>query len=269
VEVGIFLEKLLSKLLRPFLKGVSSRARISPATFHEIATKLALEFPTKISFVRGDLWEELSSGSDFHQHKVIILGSSDRDWRKGELPDWPGTTFFVQNLIDGESEQVKLLPIGVEDYSWARNGMPWNFGERLRFRNKSTECLVGPFGATHLSRLQLQEVATGLQSVYVLRERLPSWQYSKIASSFGYIACPRGNGFDTHRFWESLYRGSVPVVVKSRWAQDVASYAVPLVILNEWRELENSRKQVETSPLSPYLEPSWWEKRFRDLLTEI
>jgi hypothetical protein len=30
-----------------------------------------------------------------------------------------------------------------------------------------------------------------------------------------YIICPKGNGIDTHRVWESLYAGAVPVVEKN------------------------------------------------------
>lgn len=28
--------------------------------------------------------------------------------------------------------------------------------------------------------------------------------------------CPRGNGIDTHRFWESLYSGTIPIIEKNR-----------------------------------------------------
>jgi hypothetical protein len=31
-----------------------------------------------------------------------------------------------------------------------------------------------------------------------------------------YSLCPRGNGIDTHRFWESLYTGTIPIVEHCR-----------------------------------------------------
>jgi hypothetical protein len=31
-----------------------------------------------------------------------------------------------------------------------------------------------------------------------------------------YSLCPRGNGIDTHRFWESLYSGVIPIIEKNR-----------------------------------------------------
>ena len=34
-------------------------------------------------------------------------------------------------------------------------------------------------------------------------------------SKYRYILCPPGNGIDTHRFWEALIAGSIPVALKS------------------------------------------------------
>jgi hypothetical protein len=30
-----------------------------------------------------------------------------------------------------------------------------------------------------------------------------------------FVICPEGNGIDTHRFWETLYMGSIPIVEKN------------------------------------------------------
>ena len=38
--------------------------------------------------------------------------------------------------------------------------------------------------------------------------------YAEKLNSYKFILCPVGNGIDTHRVWESLYAGSVPIVQK-------------------------------------------------------
>ena len=35
-------------------------------------------------------------------------------------------------------------------------------------------------------------------------------------SSYYFCLCPRGNAFDTHRFWESLYLGVIPVIINDK-----------------------------------------------------
>jgi hypothetical protein len=31
-----------------------------------------------------------------------------------------------------------------------------------------------------------------------------------------FVICPEGNGIDTHRFWESLYLGVIPVIINNK-----------------------------------------------------
>jgi hypothetical protein len=38
-------------------------------------------------------------------------------------------------------------------------------------------------------------------------------EYIKELSSYKFSLCIRGNGLDTHRFWESLYLGVIPVLI--------------------------------------------------------
>jgi hypothetical protein len=53
--------------------------------------------------------------------------------------------------------------------------------------------------------------------------------------------CPFGNGYDTHRLWETLYASRVPVVI--RGAEDIGLFKLyeklPIVILDEVKELLN------------------------------
>ena len=51
-----------------------------------------------------------------------------------------------------------------------------------------------------------------------------------------FIACPEGNGIDTHRFWETLYLGRYPVVLHNR--VNDAFNDLPVLILNKWEDFE-------------------------------
>jgi hypothetical protein len=266
LKTGLFLENILSKSLRPFLSEAVSRSRLSPAGFRDMAMRLSSEFPGRVHFVKGDEWATSKVSPDMHFPSIFMIGDSDLDWQARDFPDWPGATFFVQNLSDGETKSVKILPIGVEDYRWARNGMPWNFRQSFRLAPKSATVLVGPFGRTHFSREKLTSQFVGMENVHVIESRVASWRYAKVASRYGYVLCPRGNGLDTHRFWEALYRGSVPVVLESQWSLALQSYGVPVVSLKSWTDLENATLTERTRESINYLNPQWWESRFREIL---
>ena len=266
MKTGIFLENMLSKSLRPFLSEAVSRSRISPAGFRDMARRLSLEFPGRVHFVKGDEWAISEVSPSTHLPSIYMIGDSDLDWQATDFPDWPGATFFVQNLSNRETKSVKILPIGVEDYRWARNGMPWNFRQSFRLAPKSATVLVGPFGRTHFSREKLTRQFVGMENVHVLDTRVTAWRYAKVASSYSYVLCPRGNGLDTHRFWETLYRGSVPVVLESPWSLALQAQGVPVVSLKSWKDLKNLSLTQRRLESINYLNPQWWESRFREIL---
>lgn len=49
------------------------------------------------------------------------------------------------------------------------------------------------------------------------------------------IVCPHGNGLDTHRAWEALYLGRVPIVINDTLSQQWEQ--LPVLQLQDWREL--------------------------------
>ena len=52
---------------------------------------------------------------------------------------------------------------------------------------------------------------------------------------YAFVASPQGHGMDTHRLWEVLLLGSVPVVVSS--PLDALYAEFPVVILPSWQQL--------------------------------
>jgi hypothetical protein len=43
--------------------------------------------------------------------------------------------------------------------------------------------------------------------------------YIKELSKYRFCLCLRGNGIDTHRFWESLYLGVIPVIINNKYTE--------------------------------------------------
>lgn len=50
--------------------------------------------------------------------------------------------------------------------------------------------------------------------VHIDEPNLQLDDYAEQLNSYKFILCPEGNGIDTHRVWESLYAGSVPIIQK-------------------------------------------------------
>ena len=92
------------------------------------------------------------------------------------------------------------------------------------------------------------------------------------ATVFHFEVCPEGNGPDTHRIYEALVLGLVPVVCSSPRALAMSSL-FPILVLGSWEELPSAmssdasiataQKVVQPAPrLHSFLRLSveWWEE---------
>lgn len=53
-----------------------------------------------------------------------------------------------------------------------------------------------------------------------------------------FVFCPRGNGVDTHRLWESLYMGSIPIVIYEETHHLFTD--LPILFIKDWNEINEN-----------------------------
>ena len=134
------------------------------------------------------------------------------------------------------------MPIGIENLKLGQNGQRNLFKDSYIEAQKIHKVLVGPFSPTHEERnfhLSLNEDHNA--PYHLLRGRISPKNYARVSSQYAYVTSPRGNGLDTHRFWEALYRGSYPIVLKSTWSSEIESLGIPIIQINNWstEEIQN------------------------------
>jgi hypothetical protein len=198
--------------------------------------------------------------------KILIFGNSDE-----EFTDFPFkiptsvNRIYLQNC-QFEDERIKLLPIGLENLKLGVNGSP-----KLLINNelKKKRILIGPFGPTHQERFDIAKLQNSVGPWDFISERFTPEEYSRVAASYSFIAAPRGNGIDTHRFWETLYRGAVPIVLNSKWEEALAYLNLPHQAIQSWKPSAVA-ELVERFPY-PSFEPKdlgplwahWWISKFK------
>ncbi len=149
------------------------------------------------------------------------------------------------------------------------NGLPKRLRSTKEFKVKKNQILIGPFGFTHSERSELLRLENH-DNFSINTQRLSPNSYSRLASEFRFVACPRGNGVDTHRVWETLYRGSVPIVIDNEWSRSLDYLNFPIIRVLAWTE-SNLLKVVEEfadflPPQPQNLDFLWidaWEELFR------
>jgi len=72
--------------------------------------------------------------------------------------------------------------------------------------------------------------------------------YLDSLTKYKWVVCPRGNGVDTHRLWEAIYSGCIPVVDESINAREFSS--LPIILIKDWNDLSLEWLQNETKKLN-------------------
>ena len=82
------------------------------------------------------------------------------------------------------------------------------------------------------------------------------------------IVCPRGNApAETHRFWEVLYLGRIPIIKKNKGNSFFLE--LPVIALEDWEQLAdlefiNSEYEKVKNNSKEMLKMSYWEKVITD-----
>jgi hypothetical protein len=175
---------------------------------------------------------------------------------------------FVQNNIY-DHPNIHIMPIGIRDCG-SIVAMHRRFNQKhllekgvslrtaLGANVRHIKCLLC-FGLwTHPSRQECYGLFASSSFVYNLnddpsperreeREKRdnPEYFYEKIPESViynktlesRYALCPRGCGMDTHRFYECIYLGCIPIVVRTHTVFDRLYAAFPCLVVERWADV--------------------------------
>jgi len=172
----------------------------------------------------------------------LIVGDSDFPLEDFVLSEFK--QYFVELYCVNYREEtigpIKNLPLGLESQRYRSAGQIRDF-EKL----PSYEPLRRPHGIlvawnddTFINERKLaRELLRVSPFVYEFSNRVPARLIHKMMRSSKFVACPRGNGIDTHRFWESLYLGALPVILKGNRLSSETDW--PCLEIDSWQEVND------------------------------
>ena len=98
-------------------------------------------------------------------------------------------------------------------------------------------------------------------------------QFLRDIKAHSFVVCPRGNGLDTHRLWETLYMGSIPIVKKDIGYADFED--LPICFVNDWKEvtrewLESEKKRMMNKEWNmDKLKISYWIDKINNMKISV
>ena len=91
----------------------------------------------------------------------------------------------------------------------------------------------------------------------------PIQNYKRDLLDHKFVLCPRGNGIDTHRLWEALYCGVIPVVQRHR-THSFMENNLPVLFVDDYRQISENMlndcyERFKTQQWNFHmLSSSWW-----------
>lgn len=73
-------------------------------------------------------------------------------------------------------------------------------------------------------------------------------KFLKDIKAHHFVLCPRGNGVDTHRLWETLYMGSIPIVRRNIAYEEF--YDLPICFIDDWSEINEDFLEKEKTRIN-------------------
>jgi hypothetical protein len=226
----------------------------------------------KIIYCRSDLLQNFLDTVQVQINaKIIIAGNSDHEFHK-QLDNVPDSvsTLFLQNSFISDNKRIFTLPIGIENFRFGVNGHPRLMRSNLKLSSKRRIILFGPFSNTHPLRLEILKRFSLAEGPWeILKGRWSPRNYAKVSRDFKWVASVRGNGIDTHRLWETLYRGSIPVVFHDNWSDSLSYLGLPIILVESWEP--KAAREIVLNDLyktvsSPKQFEALWMPYWRDLI---
>lgn len=279
--IGVYLKRLVRwrRLSWPYLT-VDAFARLAevyispprffvkPPTDHEIRN-------AKVIFCPSDKLEEfLSTHKNSINPNVIISGNSDYEFHvtPENIPN-SVQMLLLQNSFISDNKRIFTMPIGVENFRFGVNGNPRLFKYSHTPKSARGRVLFGPFGATHPIRALVKLEFRSIPSNWLyLHSRIKPRKYRKLIKyNFEYVVSLRGNGVDTHRLWETLYRGRKAIVKNDSWLMSLPFIHPYVRTVDEWciQEVKDSLTSgaQDFNPRDiPQLWMPYWEKMIKSFI---
>jgi hypothetical protein len=184
-------------------------------------------------FVPGNLLEKFLKESEGNlKAKVLITGNSDQNFSKLFPLPKSISYWYCQNNAVLNSVIIKSLPIGLENARLGRLKL-LKLDKKCLTKARIDQILVPPMSITNKMRISAISEALKYPEIFnVQRKMIDETEYSKLTRKYRFILCCEGNGYDSHRVWETLYRGSFPVLLNSNWAQSLKYLNLPILIID-------------------------------------
>jgi hypothetical protein len=223
-------------------------------------------------FVKTDYLDFFINCILIYINKPFILFTHNSDLYSGTREEIINHDYllkwFGQNMI-GNSNKVEGIPIGLENSQWpGSNYETCLHYYNLNLNNKLNNVYINFSTSTNKNRIIYYNFL--FNHGFKMNERKKWETYIQELSTYKYCFCPEGNGIDTHRLWECIYTGCIPIVFDGilkkyfkhlpiLWIDSIEELINEKILKSSYDEIISKRKNLDKTTLI------YWHNYINDL----
>lgn len=213
---------------------------------------------------RNGIWRGNATNSSFsikrNQRNVALIGHSD--FHTNEIHQLflrqLGFKYIYGSNLNPIKDFSETIPLGLTNHT-NESDAHRIFGNQEHFKIALTEIPVRDIEFRHQiyvnmsienSKKARTEAFNKIRNLPNLVFEMPTMSqegrinYLKNLRKCAFVLCPRGNGLDTVRTWETLYMGGIPVVKKHRGITALLN-ELPVVLVDSWSQASDPKFMYE------------------------
>lgn len=171
---------------------------------------------------------------------IIIIGKGDGTLQINNIPE--NIKYIYATNTDYDHTIIKFLPMGCDFRSIN------SFNKAYINNNRNILCYCNFSTNTHPIRTHIYNNIKNKD--FIMFENMGTFlNYSISRDTFferlgtsKYTICPRGNGIDTFRFYDAIYSGSIPIVVKEHFHNLKIFEDIPILFLEKEEDYKDLTK---------------------------
>jgi hypothetical protein len=134
-------------------------------------------------------------------------------------------------------DKLQSIPIGIANECWPHGNKQVLLDTANRVLKDKLNLIYSNFTKeTNLSQRQnVALILKDLKDIFLEHQKLSYKDYLNKISTYKFIISPPGNSVDCHRIWESIYIGTIPIVLKS--VPMVYFKDCPILFIDKWEDL--------------------------------
>lgn len=214
----------------------------------------------------------------FKNIKIISTQSDKKITRRLYLKKPKCVSEWYSINVNYSAQDLIPIPLGIANFH-SKNLNLSDFEGNNIVKKKTEDKLKKLYvnfneNTNYIERRNIFDIFENFNWAKVDRLTLSNHQYQINLSSYYFILAPWGNGIDTHRFWEALYSGSIPITKKHIIYDSFDQ--IPKILVNSYKDityhdlqnyLQNNLKYKSINEIEQ-LKASYWEKKIKNKVIE-